>query len=85
MNTDEIKDRIRSTIRELLPEVPADEVTDSADIFELGLDSVHAMSLVTALQEGFDLELNDDEIDIANFESVEAIARLIGGKLAQPE
>ena len=83
MNIDDIKDRVRFAVRTLLPGVSVAAISDGADIFDLGVDSVHAMSLVTTLQEEFDLEFDEDDVDVANFQSVEAIARLIADKLHQ--
>ena len=80
MNDNDITARVRAAVQSLIPDA-AEDITEDADIFELGLDSVNAMSLVAALQEDFDLEFDEDEIDVGNFQSVAAIARLVTAKL----
>ncbi len=81
MNSNDLAKRVRAAVETLIPDVASEQLTDDADIFELGLDSVNAMSLVVALQEDFDLEFDEDEVDVGNFQSVGAITRLVATKL----
>jgi methoxymalonate biosynthesis acyl carrier protein len=57
-------------------EVPPDE-----PLIENGvLTSLQAVELVTFLEEGFDIIVEDEEFDEENFGSVEAIASLVANK-----
>ena len=46
------------------------------------LDSMAVVSLITALEEQFDIAVADDEIDTATFETLGSLARFVEGKLA---
>ena len=46
------------------------------------LDSMAVVSLITALEEQFDIAVADDEIGTATFETLGSLARFIEGKLA---
>jgi acyl carrier protein len=47
------------------------------------LDSMGVVSLITALEERFDISINDDEIDGAVFETFGTLLAFVAGKLAQ--
>ena len=74
--------KIREFIRENLITLE-DEVTfkDDDNIFELGLvDSPFAIELVLFIEEEFEIEILDSDLDIENFVSVECIAEFIKRK-----
>jgi methoxymalonate biosynthesis acyl carrier protein len=55
---------------------------DTDDIFAQGfVNSLFAMQLVAWLEKEFGIAINDEDLDIANFNSIEAIARLINRKV----
>ncbi len=57
------------------------EYSDSDNIFELGfVNSLFAMQLVNYVQNEFEIVIDDDDIDIANFSSVDNIINLIQRK-----
>ncbi len=57
------------------------EFSDSDNIFELGfVNSLFAIQLVNYVQNEFEIVLDDDDIDIANFSSVDNISKLIRKK-----
>jgi acyl carrier protein len=57
------------------------ELTDEQDFFELGfVDSLFAMQLVMFVESTFHLQIENDELDIANFLSINAIANLVERK-----
>jgi acyl carrier protein len=78
---------IDSGVRTLLAErlrvdpedVPAD---DDASLLDLGLDSTAILSLVTGIEDRYDVEIPDKEITLDNFGSLRAICRYLGGLLA---
>ncbi|HVE92577.1 MAG TPA: phosphopantetheine-binding protein [Actinomycetota bacterium] len=61
--------------------VPADD----EDIFASGVvNSLFAMELVTFVESTFDLTIDSDDLDLENFSSVDAIARLVARKKRAP-
>ena len=57
------------------------DLSDRDDIFELGfVNSLFAMRLVTWVEQEFGLRVEDADLDIENFNSIEAIAGLIERK-----
>ena len=57
------------------------ELKDADDIFALGfVNSLFAMQLVTWLEKEFLFTINDEDLDIQNFNSIEAISGFIGRK-----
>jgi acyl carrier protein len=69
---------------EFFEETP--EFSDHDDIFELGfVSSLFAMQLVTFVQEQFGITLDDRDINLANFSSVNSIVHLIKQKQYQKE
>ena len=74
--------KIREFIRENLITLE-DEVSfkDDDNIFELGLvDSPFAIELVLFIEEEFEIEILDSDLDIENFVSVERIAEFVKRK-----
>ena len=72
-------DSIREFVKSNL--IALDEKASLADddnIFELGLvDSPFAIQLVTWIEKEFGIHVEDCELDIANFQSVECIADFV--------
>jgi methoxymalonate biosynthesis acyl carrier protein len=57
------------------------DLKDSDDIFAQGfVNSLFAMQLVAWLEKEFEIAITDEDLDIQNFNSVNAIAGLIGRK-----
>jgi acyl carrier protein len=56
---------------------------DNDDIFAQGfVNSLFAMQLVQWLEKEFAIAIKDEDLDIQNFNSIDAIASLIGRKTA---
>jgi acyl carrier protein len=58
----------------------ATNLTDSDDIFALGLNSLFAMQLVAWVEKEFDIHVADEDLEVANFNSVNAITDFISRK-----
>lgn len=57
------------------------DLTDEQNFFELGfVNSLFAMQLVMFVESAFDLRIEDDELDIAHFRSLNAIAEFVERK-----
>ena len=56
-------------------------IHDDDDIFELGLvDSLFAMQLVAFIEKEFYITVERDDLDIANFSSIAALAAFVEAK-----
>jgi acyl carrier protein len=82
-NQTEIAVRVRELLGERL-KVPADDalLTDDASLLDLGLDSTAILSLVVGLEEVFDIEIADHEINPDNFGSIRGIGDYVTRRLA---
>lgn len=59
------------------------ELADDADIFALGLvNSLFAMQLVLFLEQKFKIAIESDDLEIENFRTINAMARLLERKAA---
>jgi methoxymalonate biosynthesis acyl carrier protein len=58
-------------------------VGDTEDIFALGfVNSLFAIQLVAFIEGQFGIEIDSDDLDLANFRSIDAIAHLVVRKRA---
>lgn len=78
----ELKQKIRSFIESNLVVFEDEaEFTDSDNIFEMGfVNSLFAMKLVNYIEQEFDIEVDNDDLEISNFSSVERIVQYVTGK-----
>jgi acyl carrier protein len=75
-------DRMREEIRKLIAEHghlerDVDVIGDEESLFEAGMSSHAAVTLMMALEDHFNLEFPDSELKRSNFESVDAIVHLV--------
>ena len=75
-----IKQKSHDVVLELLPDVRSEELSDETDLFDMGLDSINAMTLVLSLQDAFGIQFDTNEISFENFRTVADIAELINRK-----
>jgi acyl carrier protein len=62
-----------------------DRLADTDDIFAQGfVNSLFAMQLVGWLEKEFEIAIKDEDLDIRNFNSIDAIANLISRKTSAP-
>lgn len=81
-NNEEITEKVKQLILEILPDVSLEELSEDSDIFSMGLDSINAMTLVNNLQSSFDIQLDTSEITFENFQNIGAIAQFVKSKKA---
>jgi acyl carrier protein len=67
-----------AAVRALLREttnlaVPLDALGDEADLFEAGMSSIEAVTLVVALERTFSLQFDQDSMQIDTFRSIASI------------
>ncbi|HLV15623.1 MAG TPA: acyl carrier protein [Xanthomarina sp.] len=82
----ENKNDIKKEIKRYILEASLSEVKDVADdalIFENGLlDSMGLLFLIEFLGETFKVEVNDEELNPKNFESINNIVSFVNNKIA---
>jgi methoxymalonate biosynthesis acyl carrier protein len=73
---------MKDTIRDfLLGHITEYDLQDDDDIFELGLvNSLFAMQLVLFVEQAFDISIDGEDLDFANFRTVNAIEHLVRAK-----
>ncbi|GCE51348.1 acyl carrier protein [Thermosporothrix hazakensis] len=75
-----IKEKIRLFLHRHVAQAGLD---DDQDIFAQGfVNSLFAMQLVLFVEKEFEISIEDDDLDIDNFRSVNAIAQLVARKKA---
>jgi methoxymalonate biosynthesis acyl carrier protein len=62
----------------ILDKFPGADLADDQDIFALGfVNSLFAMQLVLFIEKQFNLQIPNEELDIANFRTVAAMGALV--------
>ena len=79
-SSEQIKQEVKEVILAILPDVSNEDLNEDSDIFSLGLDSINAMTLVSNLQDAFDIQLETNEIIFENFQSLATIAEMVEKK-----
>jgi methoxymalonate biosynthesis acyl carrier protein len=70
---------MKETIRNfLLEHIKAYDLQDGDDIFALGLvNSLFAMQLVLFVEQAFDISIDGEDLDFANFRTINALYALV--------
>ena len=72
---------VREKIKEVLGQFAADDVADDQEIFTSGLvNSLFAMQLVLFLEQEFQFKVEDDDLDINNFDTLNALIDFVEKK-----
>ncbi len=79
-SSEQIKQEAKKVILAILPDVNSEDLNEESDIFSLGLDSINAMTLVSNLQDAFDIQLETNEINFENFQNLATIAEMVEKK-----
>lgn len=77
---DLIEQTTKNVVLSVLPNINSKDLSDSTNLFSLGLDSVNAMTLVLKLQNTFGIKFAANDINTENFQSVATIVKLIDEK-----
>jgi methoxymalonate biosynthesis acyl carrier protein len=82
MSAQEIKPKIEQYLARFFP---GHALTEDEDIFSLGfVTSMFAMQLVTFVEHEFGITIENEDLELDNFRSINAVAGLVGRKLAGP-
>ncbi len=69
----------------ILTAIHVPDLADDDNLFESGIvNSLFAVQLMTFIEKTFAIEVGPDDLDIANFKSIEAAAAFVLRKQAQP-
>lgn len=88
MEQAELKSRVKELIvRQLKLEVAPESIKDAAPLFGdanegLGLDSIDALELVLGVEKEFGIKVQDEEVGVKAFASVDALCEFIKSKAA---
>lgn len=76
---------VRAPIRAFLSRsFDGETFADADDVFALGFgNSLFAMQLVTFVEEEFGIEVEAEDLDMSNFNTIDSIANLVQRKLGQ--
>jgi acyl carrier protein len=83
MTNDNLAPRVKELIvRRLKLEIDPDSIQDVAPLFGegLGLDSIDALELVLGLEQEFGIKVEDEEVGVKAFSSVNALVDFIEQK-----
>lgn len=75
----EVKAAIRAFIQ---ASINLDGLGNDENLFETGIvNSLFAVQLMTFIERRFDIEVSSDDLDIANFKSIDATAAFVAKKV----
>ena len=83
MTSNDIESRLKQMIVErLFLNVSPEELQTDASLMDVyGVDSVCLLELVVGLEEEFDIQIEDGDFNVANFESVAALEQFVRQRL----
>ncbi len=76
-NVELIKTQTQKVILETLPQIHRKELSDDSNIFSLGLGSIDVMTLITKLENTFNIKFSIHEINFDTFQNLNTIVALI--------
>lgn len=81
MPTEE-QQELRKKIQVFLQDnIPNQHIEDDDDIFKLGyVNSLFSLKLIGFIESAFSISILDDELDIANFNSIDAMTSFVHAK-----
>lgn len=59
------------------------ELNDDDDLFALGVDSLNVVRIILAIEDEFNIQINDDDLSIDNLGTINSINNLISNILSQ--
>ena len=77
----ELRDTIRSFVHQRFPMAVTAEVGDDESLLDSGIvDSLGILDMVAFLEETFDVQIGDDDLNPENFDSVQSIASFVDSR-----
>ena len=83
MASENIEDRLKNMIVErLFMKIAPEDIDCQKSLIEsYGVDSVSLLELVVGVEEEFAIEVGDEDFNVESFQSVDALAAFVRGKL----
>jgi methoxymalonate biosynthesis acyl carrier protein len=80
MNEAQIKPKV---VDFMARHVPLDDLADDDSIFQTrAVNSLFAMQLVLFVEKEFGIQVENEDLELSNFESINAVTRLVARKLS---
>ena len=82
--SEKLIDELKKIIAERLDvNIKQEEISEDAPLFEegLGLDSIAIVEFITLIEEQFDFEFEEDELEMERFKDIRTVAGFISTKL----
>ena len=70
-------DKINKEIKKLVNDCVEEKINEETDLIQLGIDSLMTVELVLGLEEAFDIEFDDSDLEMENLKSVRDIVTLV--------
>ena len=70
-------DKINKEIKKLVNDCVEEKINEETDLIQLGIDSLMAVEFVLGLEEAFDIEFDDSDLEMENLKSVRDIVTLV--------
>ena len=82
MQAEEQQQAVRKSIQDFLQEnIQNQHIEDDDDIFKLGyVNSLFSLKLIGFIESQFSISILDDELDIANFNSIDSMTAFVSAK-----
>ena len=76
------EDQIKEITREFLKKYTKKSVDDDLNLFDSGLvNSLFAMQMILFIEKEFKFSIDNQDLDMQNFNSINAISSFVGNKL----
>lgn len=74
---DMIESEVRKLVCEALEKPDIDDVANSDDLQELGMDSLNCIALIVGIEDCFDIEIPDGQLGIEYVNNINTICELV--------
>lgn len=75
-----MKEKVIDIIKETLGIDSSREITGATDISSLGINSLNFLRIIVEIEETFDVEFDDNELNFDYFSTIDSVITLIEGK-----
>lgn len=84
MNKQSVINQLSQILSQMMPSYPADYWQESTELFGAipEFDSMSIVTLISEIEENFDLLMDDEDIDAENFATIDSLALLITNRVS---
>ncbi|MBE6049558.1 MAG: acyl carrier protein [Clostridium sp.] len=76
-----MKEKVIKIIKETLGIGEEREITGETDISSLGVNSLNFLRIIVEIEEAFDIEFDDNELNFDYFNTIDSVIKLIESKM----